>query len=532
MVLKETKIIILLELYENPDKNTYNLIRNFLFQFIFLKTYDYYTYIDKDFKVFIEVSSDYTNFCDDFKFLKLFKNINFEFKNNPNFYDKYKINPMNVGNILNTLNYLKLLKNGKINEILPLANLLMEAIMGDVDSIKEDYDSLIKEYFIKNFPSKNLLPNYGQIRIFCELLSKLISYLDECREMEPKKLKENQKQFPVLEKIRERIVLSYIEFVIKFSSLTYESILENQEIASKNQKIMGYKLPNELKEKLVQKLNSKRIISYDEIRPSLILFNSIPKGKEYEGLNKCSIITAYREDTEQYGELSEFYERYLNQGTLYSLSEFGAPQFIFELENICLTPETERSNIKLELSNYEFTMDNFVKMILIYLRIRSNVPLILLGETGCGKTSLIQSLVYFLKGKYKLITFNIHSGLNYQEIVTFLDKNNLLETDFSSKKIEKNYEEIMNYFLGNDKKEEEKIILFLDEINTTNSINLLCDLFTKHCFIGLPLKRNIYIIAACNPYRLMLSNNEDIGYRNKRIHNVRNLVYTVNPLPL
>lgn len=57
-------------------------------------------------------------------------------------------------------------------------------------------------------------------------------------------------------------------------------------------------------------------------------------------------------------------------------------------------------------------------------------------------------------------------------------------------------------------------------------------MFTKHAFLGRPLKPNLYIIAACNPYRLMLSKNEDIGYRNKKIHKVRNLVYTVNPLPL
>lgn len=39
-------------------------------------------------------------------------------------------------------------------------------------------------------------------------------------------------------------------------------------------------------------------------------------------------------------------------------------------------------------------------------------------------------------------------------------------------------------------------------------------------------------MGACNPYRLLLSKNEDIGYANKKRHNIRNLVYTVNPLPL
>ena len=58
---------------------------------------------------------------------------------------------------------------------------------------------------------------------------------------------------------------------------------------------------------------------------------------------------------------------------------------------------------------------------------------------------------------------------------------------------------------------EEKIILFIDEVNTTNSLNLLVDLFTNNTFIGNALKNNVYVIGACNPYRLILSKNEEIG---------------------
>ena len=49
-------------------------------------------------------------------------------------------------------------------------------------------------------------------------------------------------------------------------------------------------------------------------------------------------------------------------------------------------------------------------MILIYLRIRAKIPLILLGETVSGKTSLIKAKAYFLKGRYKLIKYDIYSG--------------------------------------------------------------------------------------------------------------------------
>ena len=140
-----------------------------------------------------------------------------------------------------------------------------------------------------------------------------------------------------------------------------------------------------------------------------------------------------------------------------------------ELCNICLTPDSYRQDIRIKLNdNYKFITDNFVKMVLIFLRIRANIPLILLGETGCGKTSLIKALALFLKGQYRLIEFNIHSGLSYMDITKFLIQNKLVD------KRENKESNI----------KEEKIILFLDEINTTNSINLLCDLFKSKKFLN------------------------------------------------
>ena len=279
---------------------------------------------------------------------------------------------------------------------------------------------------------------------------------------------------------------------------------------------------------MINKLNSKKIISYNEFKPSIILFNNIPKFEGYKDINACSIISTYQSNNKEYIELNKFYKEYLNLGTLLNLSDYGGPQFKFELYNICLTPDKKKIDIAPKLENYEFTIDNFVKMVLIYLRIRAKVPLILLGETGCGKTSLIETLALFLSGKYRLLTFNIHSGLYFEDIYSFLDMNHLIDKKYYSDELKK----LLEPEKKEEKKEEENIILFLDEINTTKSINLLSDIFTKHCFMGHRLKSNVFIIAACNPYRLMLSKNEDIGYINKKVHHVRNLVYTVNPLPL
>lgn len=38
--------------------------------------------------------------------------------------------------------------------------------------------------------------------------------------------------------------------------------------------------------------------------------------------------------------------------------------------------------------SYELTMDNLLKILAIYMRLRANIPVIIMGETGCGKTRL------------------------------------------------------------------------------------------------------------------------------------------------
>ena len=64
-------------------------------------------------------------------------------------------------------------------------------------------------------------------------------------------------------------------------------------------------------------------------------------------------------------------------------------------------------------------------MALILLRIRAKIPVIMMGETGCGKTSLIRKLSEMLNNgdKNKMKILNIHAGTNDKEIIRFLEKN-------------------------------------------------------------------------------------------------------------
>ncbi|CAG2207747.1 RNF213 [Mytilus edulis] len=146
---------------------------------------------------------------------------------------------------------------------------------------------------------------------------------------------------------------------------------------------------------------------------------------------------------------------------------------------------TRRSSIRMNttglqnvMSNYVLTPDNLLKMVLISLRVNSKVPVLIMGETGCGKTSLISFLAKICGVNFDV--FGIHAGID--------------DSDITTKFYEVNQNALKNI--------SEQYWLFLDEINTCNHLGLITDLLCHRMFIGKDLAPNLTLLAACNPYRL------------------------------
>lgn len=93
------------------------------------------------------------------------------------------------------------------------------------------------------------------------------------------------------------------------------------------------------------------------------------------------------------------------------------------------------------MSKITILKDNFIKMALISLRIRAKVPIILMGQTGIGKTALVKLLTSIMDQKFYIL--NIHAGITDKKIIKFV------------KDIEK---------------QEENCVLFFDEINTNENV--------------------------------------------------------------
>ena len=119
------------------------------------------------------------------------------------------------------------------------------------------------------------------------------------------------------------------------------------------------------------------------------------------------------------------------------------------------------SIIEEENNTYVITNDNFKKMVLLVYRIIANVPVIIMGDTGCGKTCLITKLNQILNGgKTTLKIINIHPGITDDILCE-----KMKEANKEAEKLQK---------------EGKDLWVFFDEMNTCLSLSLLTEIFIIH----------------------------------------------------
>ncbi|XP_062362182.1 E3 ubiquitin-protein ligase RNF213 [Cinclus cinclus] len=180
---------------------------------------------------------------------------------------------------------------------------------------------------------------------------------------------------------------------------------------------------------------------------------------------------------------------------------------------------------------YELTTDNVLKILAIEMRFRCNIPVVIMGETGCGKTRLVKFLCQLRRSfveveNMKLV--KVHGGTTAEMIYA-----RIREAEALAK--------------SNKQKHGLDTVLFFDEANTTEAVSSIKEVLCDRTVQGKPLVSGsgLRIIAACNPYRKhtdgMIQRLElaGLGYRVKADNSreklgsipLRQLVYRVHALP-
>ncbi|XP_069916285.1 E3 ubiquitin-protein ligase RNF213 isoform X2 [Oryctolagus cuniculus] len=200
-----------------------------------------------------------------------------------------------------------------------------------------------------------------------------------------------------------------------------------------------------------------------------------------------------------------------------------------KLERLCLALGVQWPHDPDE--TYELTTDNMLKILAIEMRLRCGIPVVIMGETGCGKTRLIKFLSDLRRGGAVAETMKlvkVHGGT-------------------TADAIRSRVQEAERVALRNKAQHGLDTILFFDEANTTEAISCIKEVLCDRSVGGQPLAENsgLHIIAACNPYRrhtqemIRRLESAGLGYRVSaqetadRLGSIplRQLVYRVHALP-
>ncbi|XP_048346006.1 E3 ubiquitin-protein ligase RNF213-like isoform X2 [Sphaerodactylus townsendi] len=180
---------------------------------------------------------------------------------------------------------------------------------------------------------------------------------------------------------------------------------------------------------------------------------------------------------------------------------------------------------------YELTTDNILKILAIEMRFRCGIPVVIMGETGCGKTRLIKFLCELRRcgaNTENMILVKVHGGTTADAIY-------------------RKVREAEQLAIKNKQLCPFDTVLFFDEANTTAAVSSIKEVLCDHTVDGQPLTHNsgLQIVAACNPYRkhtrqmIQRLESSGLGYRVKAEDTkeklgsipLRQLVYRVHSLP-
>ena len=560
------------------DTKQIELFEDFLFSFLIQKFYsnneNIFCYED-NVKIFVEIQNGFLNLIEKFSLFKEFNIYNIdklpdlELQEKENSFHDFKdmkkdnlnCNYLYKSDIQLVCNYLKNLKNISKNNIY-FYNLIEKSH----ESIGENYyidakfinqeecRKLLDVYFKKNNKS------YHQINIYIKVLADQLRRFSINYYLTVENLYFNYLSGDV----RFDIIQAFLELTNYFTIGAFDNILSEQSLSVNEENDNTFdeekeiinaanKLSLENPNINFSQLNDKGFIFINNDGQSLTIITCAPKDSDiYNKLDKLFNSSAkFGKDKENHLNIPDFTKMEKNE------------EFLEIIKNI-VDSKDDIQIIKNKLGSYVFNEDNLFKMVQILLRLRAGIPVLIMGETGCGKTSLINAIAQI--NNYKMLTFNCHAGVTDNEIVQYMNRNNLLEKKIEFDEFEDDIDKLYNNneeedsaslsisnmsiknnaINENEKSENDKNnekpdegikLVFFDEFNTCNCLGLLTEIMcTKKCQ-GINVKKNVLFAGACNPYRKKRrkkgenqENETTALIKEGSPLSKQNLVYTVNPL--
>ncbi|CAG9325375.1 unnamed protein product [Blepharisma stoltei] len=486
--------------------------------------------LDREYPIWIEIANTYGN--------SLFRSVEYLSFVTPRHLDRFNINHLIVDESMQIVGkYLKVYENKTIDD---------EDDVEIIDDLtKGDMIDLIQKHFITLQVGIEQI-TYTQLHIFMSILNRLLINFKRSpfspemikkfkRDLEKNSLGDVAKEYSNMRTmILDCLLNSTKEFTTKYLTNVREIQERSSEQISRNQ----IDETNEISSLITKYQNNIKWESSNHFH--LIL------------LEDGSFIPIYRNPVhvpKNFKKLIFLQSRYNLSGKKlakiiklgkYDIEDYSKMTHVQLLNKLNTYNKTVELDKEYAEDEYVMTPDNFLKMNLIYLRVQSGLPVIIMGETGCGKTSLIQFLVQKVLGKPKrkrLTQDCLYNPIINEEIKgeeAEHEKSQFAKINIHAGTTSKDIREKMAELIARAESIEEKLWVFFDEFNTTDSIGMICEIMCERTLDGNPLPSNLAFLGACNPYRVSSKKGmqQNIGIqKSRRSQNEDKLVHIVKPLP-
>ena len=164
--------------------------------------------------------------------------------------------------------------------------------------------------------------------------------------------------------------------------------------------------------------------------------------------------------------------------------------------------------------SYVLTSDNLLKILAILTRVRCRIPVVLMGECGCGKTHLVSFLCAWLEAPVAVL--DVHGGTTEADVIAVFEEAEAkleaarqrggagvpLTGGGGGKRGGKSQGDGSKGSDGSRVEGEPEVFVFLDEVNACGHMGLINEAISHRSLNGRTLSPGIKVLAALNPYRL------------------------------
>ena len=374
-----------------------------------------------------------------------------------------------------TCKYLMLLDNGTLDAV---------EVQQDTIIYGEKCVKLLKQFFNNNEMS------FVIMNIFIATLAEQLRRFGLCWYFKPSYIQKACKKNKTMQ-LRSNIVKLLIKSAADFANRSVVSCRKCQTASlAADPKLASFDVL------MLERMQS--MVRWEDTNHLMVLFHSP---------DKQTVSAIYRSLEHVPEDICNMFATQLG-GPLPDISQMTHNELHELLFNLACVGNFSQDNETVEVK-YALTPDNVLKMVLISTRIHAHTPVIMMGETGCGKTTLIMYLAQVCNAQFDAL--NIHAGVTRKEIV----------------------EKLTQWVTMAKRNLTKKLWVFLDEVNTCDHLGLLADVICHKMFLGKHLPPNLIILAACNPYRLRGEEEQKTAGIDDKLtpDEYSKLAYRVNPLP-